>query len=211
MSYLKSIFSIKKFTHPNLSFFAIWDGLSDFTKDSEIRRFCKLRKTSVGKYSRINPFCQMTNCSIGNFTAIGQATLAGLGRHPTNYLSTHSIFYNKNKMTDKWVQPIDYKQNLPITIGNDVWIGRKAIIMDGVTIGDGAIVAAAALVTKDVPPYAIVGGVPAKVIKYRFSDEIIERLLQIKWWDWSDDKITENIGIFRKPDPTLKDLDSFQL
>lgn len=153
----------------------------------------------------------MTNCTIGNFTAIGQATLAGLGRHPTNYLSTHSIFYNKNNMTDKWVQPIDYKQNLPITIGNDVWIGRKAIIMYGVTVGDGAIVAAAALVTKDVPPYAIVGGVPAKVIKYRFDDEIIERLLQIKWWDWSDDKITENIEIFRKPDPTLKDLEAFQL
>lgn len=81
-------------------------------------------------------------------------------------------------------------------IGNDVWIGANAIILQGVTIGDGAIIAAGAVVTKDVPPYAIVGGVPAKVIKYRFSDEVILKLLQIKWWDKPEEWIIQKLEKF---------------
>lgn len=83
-----------------------------------------------------------------------------------------------------------------IVIGNDVWIGARATILSGVNIGDGAVVAAGALVTKDVPPYAIVGGVPAKLLKYRFKQEIINDLLKIKWWDWNDDFIKNNIDNF---------------
>jgi serine acetyltransferase len=78
-----------------------------------------------------------------------------------------------------------------IIIGNDVWIGAKSTIMSGVKIGDGAIVAAGALVTKDVEPYSMVGGNPAKHLKYRFDDEDIQGLLEIKWWDWNEDKIKE--------------------
>ena len=80
-----------------------------------------------------------------------------------------------------------------IRIGNDVWIGYEAIIMAGVTISDGAIIASRAVVTKDVEPYAIVGGVPAKMIKRRFSDSTIPALLEIKWWDWPQDRIMRNI------------------
>ena len=83
-----------------------------------------------------------------------------------------------------------------ILIGSDVWVGARAIILSGVKIGDGAVIAAGAVVAKDVPPYAIVGGVPAKLIKYRFSPDIIEELLQIKWWEWSDDIVTKNIDDF---------------
>ncbi|MEM6700695.1 MAG: CatB-related O-acetyltransferase, partial [Bacteroidota bacterium] len=78
-------------------------------------------------------------------------------------------------------------------IGNDVWIGYGATIMPGVTIGDGAIIATKAVVTKDVEPYSIVGGNPAQLIRKRFSDEAIERLLELKWWDWSLEKITQNV------------------
>ena len=81
-----------------------------------------------------------------------------------------------------------------IVIGNDVWIGYEAVILAGVTIGDGAIIGTRALVTRDVAPYTIVGGVPAKPIRKRFSDEIISRLLEIKWWDWPDEKIKRNIS-----------------
>ncbi len=88
-----------------------------------------------------------------------------------------------------------YPQKGDITIGNDVWIGYRATIMAGVTIGDGAIIAANATVTKDVAPYAIVGGNPAMEIRKRFSDEKIDKLLDIKWWDWPIEKITENVQL----------------
>ena len=88
---------------------------------------------------------------------------------------------------DSW----DNKGN--ITIGNDVWIGYEAVILSGVTIGDGAIIGTRAVVTKDVPPYAIVGGSPAKVLKKRFSDDIIEKLLKIKWWNWPVEKIARSL------------------
>ena len=92
-----------------------------------------------------------------------------------------------NQITDAWDNKGD------IVIGNDVWIGFEAVIMSGVTIGDGAIVGARAVVTKDVPPYTIVGGVPVKEIRKRFSDERISELLNLKWWDWPEEKIQMNI------------------
>lgn len=79
-------------------------------------------------------------------------------------------------------------------IGNDVWIGYEAVILSGVTIGDGAVVGARAVVTKDVPPYTIVGGVPASKIRRRFSDETISRLLDLKWWEWPTERIAQNLG-----------------
>lgn len=80
-----------------------------------------------------------------------------------------------------------------IVVGNDVWIGYEAVIFAGVTIGDGAVIGARAVVTKDVPPYTVVGGVPAKPIKKRFNDETITELLKLKWWNWSEEKISQNI------------------
>lgn len=87
-----------------------------------------------------------------------------------------------------------------IRIGNDVWIGYEAVIFAGVTIGDGAIIGTRALVTKDVPPYTIVGGVPAKPIRKRFDDNTIQRLLEIRWWDWPEEKIARNIQALQSGD-----------
>ena len=87
----------------------------------------------------------------------------------------------------------------PVRVGNDVWIGANATILSGVTIGDGAVVAAGSVVTESVPPYAIVGGVPAKIIKYRFPVETIERLLQLGWWNWHPEKIEQNMSLFYLP------------
>lgn len=89
--------------------------------------------------------------------------------------------------------------NSKVRIGNDVWIGANAVILPGVTVGDGAVIAAGAVVTKDVKPYSIVGGVPAKLIKYRFEPWQIELLLKLKWWDWPLEKIKENITLFQNP------------
>lgn len=135
--------------------------------------------------------------TIGKFCSIacGAKFIFTSANHKLGSLSTYPfpLFFeewdlDKSNVTDAW----DNKG--AIVIGNDVWIGYEAVIMQGVTIGDGAIVGTRAVVTKDVPPYTIVGGVPAKPIRKRFSDEVISQLLEIKWWDWSDDKIKENIS-----------------
>ena len=95
--------------------------------------------------------------------------------------------FGYSDVTSAW----DHKGD--IVIGNDVWIGYEAVVMAGVTIGDGAIIGARAVVTKDVPPYTIVGGVPARKIRRRFSDNVIARLLELKWWDWPAERIQRNI------------------
>ena len=129
---------------------------------------------------------------IGKFCSIACGTkfMFNCANHTLKSLSTYTfpLFYEeweleKSNITTAWDNKGD------IVIGNDVWIGYKAVIMAGVHIGDGAIIAARAVVTKDVPPYTIVGGTPAKEIRKRFDAEVIEQLLILKWWDWSTDKI----------------------
>ena len=131
---------------------------------------------------------------IGKFCSIACGTkfLFNRANHTLKSLSTYTfpLFYEeweleKSNITTAWDNKGD------IVIGNDVWIGYEAVIMAGVHIGDGAIIAARAVVTKDVPPYTIVGGTPAKEIRKRFDTEVIQQLLKLKWWDWSTNKIRQ--------------------
>ena len=131
---------------------------------------------------------------IGKFCSIACGTkfLFNCANHTLKSLSTYTfpLFYEeweleKSNVTTAWDNKGD------IVIGNDVWIGYEAVIMAGVHIGDGAIIAARAVVTKDVPPYTIVGGTPAKEIRIRFDTEVIQQLLKLKWWDWSTNKIRQ--------------------
>ncbi|MFT8343941.1 MAG: CatB-related O-acetyltransferase [Clostridium beijerinckii] len=140
---------------------------------------------------------------IGKFCSIACKAkfLMTSGNHTMRSLSTYTfpIFYDEwgldvSLITDAWDNKGD------IVIGNDVWIGYDAIIMSGVKIGDGAIIGTRAIVTNDVPPYTIVGGIPAKVIKKRFRDDIILKLLKIKWWDWQYEKIKANIKYIQSGD-----------
>jgi len=131
---------------------------------------------------------------IGKFCSIacGMKFLFNCANHTQKSLSTYTfpLFYEeweleKSNITTAWDNKGD------IVIGNDVWIGYEAVIMAGVHIGDGAIIAARAVVTKDVPPYTIVGGTPAKEIRKRFDADVIQQLLMLKWWNWSTDKIRQ--------------------
>ena len=208
MGYILSLLSYKKLFYRAVSIFSYWDSTSKFTKFSEIRRFAKLKNSSVGRYTRINPFCQLKNTTVGNFSAIGENTKIGLGRHPLNYVSTHSIFYKKNSLNNRWVSPIDFP-DLAIDIGHDVWIGRDSTIIDGVKVGNGAVIGTCSVVTKDVPAFAVVAGCPAKIIKFRFSDDVIALLLDLAWWEFSDKEISDNIGLFRDPSLTVEKIRSY--
>jgi acetyltransferase-like isoleucine patch superfamily enzyme len=150
----------------------------------------KIRKLSnnvvIGEFSYIGDNCSMMNVTIGKFCSIASDVKIGLGKHPTNtFISTFPAFYAKNNSGCKlsFVKEQLYEEFQHIEIGNDVWIGTRVLILDGVKIGNGAIIGANAVVTKDIPAYAVVGGVPAKIIKYRFPQEQILKLENFKWWD----------------------------
>lgn len=158
---------------------------------------------SFGAYSYMRSGGELYgNTVVGRFCSIGQNVVIGLERnkHPTTWLST-SLFA---KHIEKGYESINMENNT--TIGNDCWIGRDAAIMSGVTIGDGAIIGARALVTCDVPAYAIYAGVPARLIRYRFSSDLVERLIQSKWWDISMEHLS-NLNV-DQPESCLAEINS---
>jgi acetyltransferase-like isoleucine patch superfamily enzyme len=144
---------------------------------------------SIGKYSGMNEDCFAARGAIGAFCAIGARTAINPFNHPTDWLSIHEFQYHPHAYD--WVDEYKDLERLPRTpdmfarvqIGNDVWTGHNVNVLPGVTVGDGAVIAAGAVVTKNVPPYAIVAGVPATIKKYRFPPEAIERLLRLRWWE----------------------------
>jgi acetyltransferase-like isoleucine patch superfamily enzyme len=139
----------------------------------------------IGRYSYISSGYIYSNTTIGRYCSIAVNVIIGADEHPVDWLSTSPIQYKNDEFFSfNTTQQYTLKSNdLTTIIGNDVWIGANACIKRGVTIGDGSIIGAGAVVTKNVPPYAIMGGIPAKVIRYRFNEEIIEKLLELKWWN----------------------------
>jgi acetyltransferase-like isoleucine patch superfamily enzyme len=151
----------------------------------------------IGAYSGVR--CEMIGglggtCTIGRYCLIAGGSWIGVGSHPTGWMSVHIFQYRHH-----WHQyPADHPQSLlgafveapSTTIGSDTWIGANAVVKAGVTIGPGAIVGAGAVVVQDVPPYAVVGGVPAKIIRYRFEDRLIERFLRVRWWEFEHEAVS---------------------
>lgn len=170
--------------------------------------------TSVGQGTYISDNCIIRMTKLGRYCSIGNNVQMGIGTHPTKvYVSTHPAFFSTSKErgftfaqkdTFEELTYIDTERKYVLSIGNDVWVGSNVIFTDGLQIGDGAIVAAGAVVTKDVPPYAIVGGVPAKIIRYRFTDEEIEKLISIKWWQWDIAKLKQQSHLFNNINEFLK-------
>lgn len=157
-----------------------------------------LTQVDLGDFSYVNANCNINHTKIGKFCSIGQHVKCGLGAHPARgFVSTHPIFYSTMKQCGaNFVSTDKFHEIAPVEIGNDVWIGCCAIIRDGVKIGDGAIVAAGAVVVEDVQPYAVVGGVPAKLIRYRFDEDTINKLTLLKWWDKDINWIKDRLDLF---------------
>lgn len=167
-----------------------------------IGSFSKMAYSQMGIMSYIGDYTVVINAEIGKFAAISWGVTLGPEEHDFTRVTNHSFLYST-----KSFQLVKQKMYSPFVkecvIGNDVWIGCNSTVLRGVTIGDGAVIGANSLVNKDVPPYAIVAGSPARIIKYRFSAEIIEALLKTKWWDYSLEVISENAELFAL-EPTLE-------
>ena len=151
---------------------------------------CFLHDVKIGSYSYVAKNCNISHCSIGKFCSIGPNFCCGLGIHPTNGVSTAPMFYSLARQNGLSLCSKNKLEEAKRTIiGNDVFIGANVTVLDGVKIADGAVVGAGAVVVRDIPPYAIAVGVPAKVVKYRFDEQTIKVLLEKQWWNGPEENL----------------------
>ncbi len=154
------------------------------SKKSKLYSPYHLRGSSVGDYTYIAVNSRIQLTDIGKFCSIGPNFVCGYGVHPTDAVSTSPMFYSTRKQNGTTLSKKNKIQEMKrISIGNDVFIGINVTVLDGVTIGDGAIIGAGAVVSKNIPPYAIAVGCPIRIIRYRFDEKTVQRLLRLKWWD----------------------------
>ncbi|HEY3282047.1 MAG TPA: DapH/DapD/GlmU-related protein [Armatimonadota bacterium] len=151
---------------------------------------CSLVKCSLGDYSYVAPETLMREVSTGRFCSIGPRCLVGSAAHPITFVSTSPAFYTVTPpMGGSFADREHFGGAQPVVLGHDVWVGAHVLVRDGVKVGTGAVLAAGAVVVKDVPPYSVVGGVPARLIRMRFAEDRVERLLETRWWEWSTDRL----------------------
>ena len=188
---------------------SIWsknNHISSVVIDSEIDKTASLRNhvrayhISLGRYSYVARNTLIQNTTIGSFCSISEGCNIGMPSHPAYYASTSPVFLSGNNYLKQNFAAIEYEDCPRTIIGHDVWIGANAQIKSGISIGNGAIIGAGAVVTKDVPSYAIVGGIPAKVIKYRFSETVCDEIKKLAWWDMPVERLKMIANCFDSPE-----------
>ncbi len=198
----------RKFSRSTLYFGVKIDSESQLGNNSVIFSNTVLINSTVGDYSYVQKNSEIVNTEIGKFCSIASGVSIGLANHLTNFLSTSPIFYDNSQplpfcFTDK---KYEVKISPKTIIASDVWIGQNVMIKTGISIGVGAVVGAGAVVTKDVDPYSVVAGVPAKHIKYRFDEMLRENLVKSKWWELKDEELIKLAAYFDKPSDFLREL-----
>lgn len=172
---------------------------TEFGRWNEVGEGCSFLESEIGDYTYFANGCDVAYSGIGKFCSIAKDVRINPGNHPMDRPSQHHFTYRRRMFGMDEVDDTDFfnwRRSNKVTIGHDVWIGHGAVLMPGVKVGTGSVIGSGAVVTKDIPPYSVAVGVPAKVIKKRFSDEIIGALLDMKWWEWSHELIRERFEDF---------------
>ena len=176
-----------------------WSALYDSNIQSfvSVQSHVGLFKSTIESYSYVGALSRLAVTSVGRFSSIGPSVISGNGEHPVAYPSMSPVFYSKSGQCGvSYAHNEGFNEMDRVSIGCDCWIGANAVLRNGITIGHGAVVGAGSVVTKDVPPYAVVLGAPARIVKSRFSDSCVTRLLALEWWNWNDDILRDNAEKF---------------
>ncbi|MEL7104960.1 MAG: DapH/DapD/GlmU-related protein [Pseudomonadota bacterium] len=184
----------------------------DFGAFVEIGQGSRVAHSVFGDYSYCDRYADIANARIGKFSNIAAFSRIGATDHPLHTAACHHFLYRSDDYWDDAARDPDFfahRQSRLAYIGHDTWIGAGAMIKPEVTLGDGAVVAAGAVVTKDVAPYTIVAGTPAKVLRLRQPQEIADRLIALAWWDWSHDTLRDRLDDFRRL-PALAFLEKYE-
>ena len=179
-------------------------ALSSIHRTSKIESGSTVVNSIIARYSFCGYDCLMLNCDVGAFCSIASRVSIGGVRHPTEFVSTSPVFLSHRDSVKAKFADHEYLPVVRTTVGNDVWIGEGVFIKAGVIIGDGAVVGMGAVVTKDVAPYSIVAGNPARLIRLRFDHDVVEAFLKMKWWDLPDAELHRLGGFFNDPQALLR-------
>jgi acetyltransferase-like isoleucine patch superfamily enzyme len=180
---------------------------SQICKTSKIEAGSSVVNTTFDRHSFCGYDCTIVNCNIGAFSSISNNVVIGGAKHPMEWVSTSPVFSSRKDSVKKKYSMHDKGETPKTYIGNDVWIGERALIKAGITVGDGAVIGMGSVVTKDVPPYAIVAGCPARTIRKRFNDDIIDKLLTIKWWTFDDARLEEYARYITSPEDFIQEVE----
>lgn len=166
---------------------------------NKVDRNTFITNSEIGLYTYFGNNDMIFYSTIGSFCSISWGVTIGAANHDYSYITTHDFLYNKNYKINPNTSAYN-RFSRKTVIGNDVWVGANSTIVNGIKIADGAIIGANTIVTKDVPPYAIIVGNPGKILKFRFSEEVINELLMLKWWEMPDTLIANNFNLFAEKD-----------